>query len=96
MCTLENLDCLLRIPIDNSSCFQQCSGTIVTNYDQEGISDSLKPQFLKILDFIKRSAYYYNEDWEKEYQGYYSKVHFIPDTDLGFKLYKLKWVSRMK
>ena len=40
MCSSKlQVDCVSSIKIDNSECFQQCSGILVTSFDEQEIED---------------------------------------------------------
>ena len=39
--TKENLDCVSSIKVNTSDCLQQCSGILVTSYEQQEIEDTV-------------------------------------------------------
>ena len=39
--TKENLDCVSSIKVKTSDCLQQCSGILVTSYEQQEIEDTV-------------------------------------------------------
>ena len=64
MFTEEHLYCVSGIKIDNSDCLQQCSGIIVTSYDELDIDNTftkLVKSYCKGSHFLKKMA--------KELQG---------------------------
>ena len=65
LCTEEKLDCVSNLKVDNSDCLQQCSGVLVTSYDQQDIEDISKKNLIKYISgkspFLK--------DMRKEFQG---------------------------
>ena len=59
LCTASNLQCISSIKVDTSNCLQQCSGLMVTSYDQQEI---INRQDIKILKIAKElSSILYNE-----------------------------------
>ena len=56
--------CVSNIKVENSSCLKQCSGVIVTSYEQNNIVDPFIDIYGKLsklsdylLDYIKRNDY---------------------------------------
>lgn len=39
MCSSKHLDCVSSIKIEKSECLEQCSGTLVTSYEEQEIED---------------------------------------------------------
>ena len=64
LCTEEHLDCVSNIKVDNSDCLQQCSGIVVTSYDQQDIED----KFIKLVEYMSRGSYDFR-NIGKEFQG---------------------------
>ena len=60
MFTEEHLYCVSGIKIDNSDCLQQCSGIIVTSYDQEDEQeDKSDIRFKKLVEYMSGSGNMY-------------------------------------
>ena len=64
LCTEEHLDCVSSIKVENSNCLQQCSGIIVTSYDQQDIED----KFIKLVEYMSKGSYDFR-NIGKEFQG---------------------------
>ena len=71
MCTEESYDCVSSINIDNFVCLPQCSGLIVTSYDQHEIEDRLSNVVNKMLQHI-----YDLKKHKNEYQGFNAILGF--------------------
>ena len=55
MCTPKQMICVEKIEIDDSRCMHQCSGLLVTSYDQEDIENlDIKILYTMFTDHIKR------------------------------------------
>ena len=66
LCSPEQLKCVKNIHVDNSGCFKQCSGLLVTSYDQD--------RFLNLADYM--SSKYSFGNMIQEYKGFF-KICFI-------------------
>ena len=66
LCSPEQLKCVKNIHVDNSGCFKQCSGLLVTSYDQD--------RFLNLADYM--SSKYSFRNMIQEYKGFF-KIRFI-------------------
>ena len=47
LCTEEHFDCVSSTKVDDSDCLQQCSGLIVTSYDQQDIEDKFRKKLVE-------------------------------------------------
>lgn len=71
MCTTKkHLDCISSIKVDNSECLQQCSGTLITSYNQEEYEDvSLKKAMDELVKYMsEKDSFYHN--MANEFQGH--------------------------
>ena len=90
LCTAKKLDCVSSIRMDNSECFQQCSGILITSFDQIEIMDRLSNELAKLerlVNYLRESIPYYLENIKNEFQGSYFTYTFFPlilDNHLGF------------
>ena len=60
LCSPDQLECVKNILVDNSGCLKQCSGLLVTSYDQD--------RFLNLADYL--SSKYYYKNMIQEYKGF--------------------------
>ena len=60
LCSPEQLKCVKNIHVDNSGCFKQCSGLLVTSYDQD--------RFFNLADYMSSKISFRN--MIKEYKGF--------------------------
>ena len=71
-CT-EHLDCVTSIKIEKSECFHQCSGVLVTSFDQQDEQEDRSDiRFKKLVEYMSRSGDYfldYFKDMAKVFQG---------------------------
>ena len=74
LCTPEKIKCFNKLKIDGKDCFNQCSGLLVTSYDEE---------FIKVADTknIKNIKKLTKDYWK--YKGFYkgTKNSFYIDLD---------------
>ena len=66
LCSSDQFECVKNIQVDNSGCFKQCSGLLVTSYDQD--------KFLNLADYM--SSKYSFRNMIQEYKGFF-KICFI-------------------
>lgn len=79
MCSLKHfVDCVSSIKIDNSECLQQCSGILVTSFEEQEIED--RPLNLvntlvdKLSKYMSEKLPYDFGQMSKEFQGYCLQV----------------------
>ena len=87
MFTEEHLYCVSGIKIDNSDCLQQCSGIIVTSYDQEDEQeDKSDIRFKKLVEYMSGSGDYflqYFKNMAKVFQGSDKNILISPTFTLS-------------
>ena len=62
LCIAEKLECVSNIMIDKSDCLQQCSGLLVTSYDQQDIENGV----LNLVDYLNSKVYYKSQEYRKD------------------------------
>ena len=62
LCLAEKLECVSNIMIDKSDCLQQCSGLLVTSYDQQDIENGV----LNLVDYLNSKVYYQSKEYRKD------------------------------
>ena len=60
LCSPDQLECVKNILVDNSGCLKQCSGLLVTSYDQD--------RLLNLADYM--SSKYSFRNMIQEYKGF--------------------------
>ena len=73
LCTAEDLDCVSSIKVDNkdnSECLHQCSGILVTSYDQKKIDDRLSNAVSGIIEYMSKNFYdFYDRHMAEQFKG---------------------------
>ena len=67
MCTAKHFDCISSIKVDYSKCLQQCSGTLITSYNQEEYEDETMDNLVK---YMSEKGKYYFANMANEFHGY--------------------------
>ena len=57
LCLADQLNCVSSIKVDTSGCLQQCTGILVTSYDQKKIEDGLLIAVDQIIQYINLRDY---------------------------------------
>ena len=61
LCTFKEMECIKNIDIDEYKCLQECSGLLVTSYDQNEIENSVLSLILsritELTDYMKEKVY---------------------------------------
>jgi len=85
LCTAEDLDCVSSIKVDkedNSECFQQCSGILITSYNQKKIDDRISNVVREMIDYISKTSYIL-QNLAEQFIGFETK------SDIKDKIIKL-------
>ena len=69
LCSAKDLDCISSIKVDSSDCHHQCSGILVTSYEQNEIESFAD----KMIEFMMKDNYKFNAIGS-EFQGFYLKT----------------------
>ena len=65
LCTEHHLDCISSIKIDKSDCFQQCSGMLVTSYEQMEIENKMSRFANEMIEFMMEENYAFRKSANK-------------------------------
>ena len=79
MCSSKHLvDCVSSIKIDNSECSQQCSGILVTSFDEQEIEDRplnlVNTLVVRLAKYMSEKLPYDFGQMSKEFQGFRLQV----------------------
>ena len=69
------MDCVSRIKVDSSDCLQQCSGLLVTSYDQQEIEYDLDFRFSKLAEYFSRKDFGQHRNMANEFKGSFFKMY---------------------
>ena len=69
ICTPEKNDCLRNTTIEDTDCFQQCSGILVTSYRGEEIENYELPNFISMLGAYFGEKMNTFKDMEESFKG---------------------------
>ena len=75
LCTAKNLECVSRIKVKKLACFQQCSGILITSYDQEDVEDRpinvVNSLVDKLAAYLSGKLSYYLKNMPTEFKGFF-------------------------
>lgn len=74
LCNHQDLDCVSSIKTDISECSQQCSGILVTSFDQHEIEDRLDARFKELSAYMSRRN---PRSFGKMVETFQSSIHEI-------------------
>ena len=59
------MKCVREFTIDSSKCLPQCSGLLITSFEEQEI----EPQLLKLIEYMSMKAKAYFEDISRDLKG---------------------------
>ena len=80
ICTAEELDCASKVKINDAECLQQCSGILVTSYDQDELEERSNIGFKNLAEYLSQKDLYGGlTNMAEEFQGFMNKIDCFHD-----------------
>ena len=67
LCTASNIECISSIEVDNVNCLPQCSGLMVTSYDQQELLDRHDIRIMMIAKEVSSKLYNATKGFNQKY-----------------------------